>query len=167
MLYSLTFDGTTLHLDPGLLLDFEPFALGRAFVVTANIDPAISIYPMVEWEIIVSEIDRLPNTNANIRRLQRTLYAHAETLTLTPEKTLVIPQSLKSYAGIRKRAVALPFANKIEIWNPETLKSFIRSICGRDRDEILEILRESCPSVLDGMHPLRRLKINAKTNDSE
>jgi division/cell wall cluster transcriptional repressor MraZ len=164
------FEGDVVQLGSDLVRDFEPFAFGRSFVATASIDPAISIYPAIEWEIIVSEIDRLANTQSQVRRLQRILYGNAVNLTLSATNSLELPRSLKKYAGIRKRADALVFANKLEIWNPDTLQWFMRGFDGRSRKEIIRILRESSdstgPSLLDSIHPLLGLQSKPKVGGS-
>jgi len=157
MLYPLSFDGEHLSFPLALVRGFEPLIQDHAFVVTGSIDPAISIYPVIEWDYICSELERLPTTNTQVRRLQRVLIGHAVHATLDSDQRLEIPRTLKRHAGIRKRAVALAFPNKLELLNPDTLQRFMRAFEPSERRELIGVLRDTFDqdgsTAMDALYP--------------
>ena len=157
MWYDIEFDGTKAILPLSLQKSFEPLMRDRAFVATANLDCAISIYPIDEWDNILVGLQRLPILTMEIRRIQRLVLGYAFSFQQSNIGEIEVTLNLKKFAGIRKRAVALAFENKIEIWNPEALHSHIKMIKTLDRKNFIALLRGTVedvnPTLLDRFYP--------------
>ncbi len=85
-----------------------------------TIDPeerCLLMYPLIYWEDIEHKIERLPSFNYAARRIQRLLIGHATEVLLDPQGRILIPQELREYAGLQKRAVLIGQGKKFEIWD--------------------------------------------------
>jgi len=75
------------------------------------------LYPILEWEEIEKKIAALPSFHAATRRIQRLLIGHATELALDGHGRILLPQLLRDYAEIEKKAILLGQGNKFEIWS--------------------------------------------------
>lgn len=164
MFFQLEIQNNRLCFPAAIVSQFEPFRRGRRIIMTAGLDPVISVYPQVEWEIIVAELERLPVMDRRVRRLQRILFGNAISLRLDGESGVDIPSTLKRYAGIRKNVTVLMFPCKLEIWNSATLQTMISGFNDSQRGELVGIIAENSydpdHSVLDALCPLSRIRVD-------
>jgi MraZ protein len=75
------------------------------------------LYPLPEWEVIQAKIEALPSFNKAARRIQRLLIGHATDLELDANGRLLLPSSLREYAGLDKKLILLGQGRKFEIWS--------------------------------------------------
>ena len=75
------------------------------------------VYPLPAWENIQREIQNLPTLNPDVRRFQRLLIGYASDLEFDASGRVLLPQSLRDYAGLDKRVVLVGQGNKLEIWD--------------------------------------------------
>lgn len=78
------------------------------------------IYPVLEWETIQRKIENLPSFNPNSRRVQRLLIGHATDLELDNSGRVLLPQTLRDYAGLEKHVALIGQGKKLELWDQET-----------------------------------------------
>lgn len=167
MLYDIVFNDLEFLLPLQLQQPFKSVMLGERIIATAGIDRAISLYPLESWELIVHELHRLPSLNPHVRKLQRTILGYAIEIQQTKTSTVALSAPLKRYAGIRKKASALLFPNKIEIWNPHTLTYQLEKsndlthrqvagiLRGADDESDSEMLEYICPKAVVTIPVLR------------
>jgi len=89
------------------------------FVITRGLDNCLSVYPPDEWKEIELKLSKLPITNKNARVLKRFLTSGAIECVLDKQGRIMIPQNLRSYAGITHDVVLIGVSEKIEIWSKE------------------------------------------------
>ncbi len=77
------------------------------------------LYPVDEWERIQRELEELPSFDPASRRAQRLLIGHAHDLEMDSNGRVLLPQNLRSYAGLDKRIVLVGQGKKFEIWSEE------------------------------------------------
>lgn len=75
------------------------------------------LYPLSEWQAIEEKLANLPSFNPIARRIQRLLIGHATEIELDSNGRLLLPASLREYAGLEKKTVLLGQATKFEIWS--------------------------------------------------
>ena len=93
--------------------------LGEEFVLTKGLDGCLSIYPMDEWEAFEMKLRALPLTNKNARTFSRFFVAGAAMCELDKQGRILVPQTLREFAGLDKDVVLTGNLNRIEIWSKE------------------------------------------------
>ena len=93
--------------------------LGTEFVVTRGLDGCLFVFPMKEWENYEEKLKQLPMTNKNARSFVRFLTAGATSCEFDKQGRVLIPATLRKFAGIEKDVVLAGLLNRIEIWSEE------------------------------------------------
>ena len=93
--------------------------LGEEFVLTKGLDGCLSIYPMDEWKAFEEKLRALPLTNKNARTFTRFFVAGATNCELDKQGRILVPQTLREFAGLEKDVVLTGMLNRIEIWSKE------------------------------------------------
>ena len=92
--------------------------LGESFVVTLGLDGCLFAYPMNEWEGFIEKLKELPGTK-EARMLQRHFLANAAPCELDKQGRILVPQTLREFAGLEKDVVLTGNLNRIEVWSKE------------------------------------------------
>lgn len=92
-------------------------------VVTYNPWEAHSLwlYPLNEWERVQREVMALSSLNEGHRWLQRCLVGSASRVEPDSQARILVPQTLRSVAGLDKRVTLMGMGPKFEIWDEEIL----------------------------------------------
>lgn len=78
------------------------------------------IYPLPTWEELEQQIQSLPTLNPAVRRFQRLIIGYASDVECDGSGRVLMPPSLREYAGLDKKAVLVGQGNKMELWDEET-----------------------------------------------
>ena len=104
---------------------------GGHMVVTIDTEErSLLIYPIDEWEDIEAKITALPSFDPRARRIQRLLVGHATDVEIDGSGRILLPASLREYAGLTKETVMIGQGKKLELWSKEAWEG--------TRDEYLE-----------------------------
>ena len=95
----------------------------NTFVATRGQDPCAWIYPLTEWKKIEDELRNLSSVSGVHRTFIRQIARSATPSTYDKQGRIMLSPSLISYAHLDKEALIIGMINKIEIWDPETLKN--------------------------------------------
>ncbi len=93
--------------------------LGDHFVVTRGMGSCLSIYPMKYWERMVEKISTLPVTDKKVRDFKRYIVSAATECELDKMGRILLPQSLRRFAGLSKEVVLVGQLELIEIWDKD------------------------------------------------
>ena len=93
--------------------------LGEEFILTKGLDGCLSIYPMDAWEAFETKLRALPRTNKNARTFTRFFVAGATNCELDRQGRILVPQTLREFAGLEKEVVLTGNLDRIEIWSKE------------------------------------------------
>ena len=96
--------------------------LGTEFVVTRGLDGCLFVYPMDSWTAYVDKLKKLPLTDKNARLFMRFLIAGANTCELDKQGRILLPATLREFAGLEKDVLLAGMLDHIEIWNEERWK---------------------------------------------
>ena len=91
--------------------------LGEAFVLTRGLDGCLFVYPQNGWEQLEEKLCALPLTDVNARRITRFLVSAAASCELDKQGRILVPEALRSYAGLTKEVVLCGNLGRIEIWD--------------------------------------------------
>jgi MraZ protein len=93
--------------------------LGGECMLARGFDTCLYIYTMEDWNVLVEKMKKLRQTDRDMRRFIREFFSNACECSLDSQGRILIPQNLKSYAGIKKDLVTLGAMDKIEVWSKE------------------------------------------------
>ena len=113
--------------------------LGEEFILTKGLDGCLSIYPMDAWEAFETKLRALPLTNKNARTFTRFFVAGATNCELDRQGRILVPQTLREFAGLEKEVVLTGNLDRIEIWSKE---KWSENCNYDDMDSIAESMRD-------------------------
>ena len=93
--------------------------LGSRCILTKGLDRCLYIYTTSDWDKQMEKISRLPESDPKVRAFIRHFCANACECEFDKQGRIIIPQELKTYAGIEKELVTMGAMSKIEIWSRE------------------------------------------------
>ena len=113
--------------------------LKNEFIVTKGLDGCLFVFPGNEWQIFEEKLKALPLTNKNARQFSRFFVAGATPCELDRQGRILVPQTLREFAGLEKDVVLTGNLNRIEVWSKEKWNE----ICDYDdMDSIAESMQD-------------------------
>ena len=88
--------------------------LGEAFYVTLGLDHCLSVYTESGWQAILDKYNALPISQA---RKMRFLFANAAKCEPDKQGRVLIPQTLRDYAGLTGEIAVIGVSTRAEIWD--------------------------------------------------
>lgn len=110
--------------------------LGEGFVIFKGLDGCICVYSKEDWDAFESKIAAMPIAKA--RKLQR-FYSANYPCEPDGQGRILLPQSLRTYAGITKDVIVAGIQKRVEIWDAEKWKDYNDNVTS---DEISELMEE-------------------------
>ncbi len=114
--------------------------LGESFMICRGIygKRCVCVYPIKQWEILVEKIGQLPSARSSV--VKRFLYDGAFSVEFDTQGRILIPASLREYAGLETEAHIIGVDTNLEIWN--------KDVWG---DENREYTPEAIASIVEGL----------------
>ncbi len=109
--------------------------LGEEFIVTKGLDGCLFVFPQNEWQAFEEKLRTLPLTQKGARQFTRFFVAGATPCELDKQGRILLPSTLREFAGLDKDVVLAGMLNRIEIWSKE--KWAENNACD-DMDDIAE-----------------------------
>ncbi len=92
-------------------------ALKQGAVVTRGLDNCLFVFTKSDWQKLVDKIASLPIGKSDARGFSRIMLAGAMDVKLDSLGRILLPDYLKTYAGLRKKVVVAGLYNRLEIWD--------------------------------------------------
>jgi MraZ protein len=89
--------------------------LAPACFVTRGLNRCLFVFPWTKWMEIEQKLNSASITNLNALALQRFFGTGSEAV-VDGQGRLMVPASLREYAGIQKDVYILGASNRLEIW---------------------------------------------------
>ena len=96
--------------------------------VSRWIDSCLAIFPRNDWDALASRTAALPISDAGARTFSRFLFAGAFEVDLDRQGRMVIPASLRAWAGLESEAVVVGSRDHAEIWAPARWDEYRREM---------------------------------------
>ncbi|MCU0575266.1 MAG: division/cell wall cluster transcriptional repressor MraZ [Desulfobacterota bacterium] len=127
---------------PSKFRDFLNEWGANVLIVTKSIDPCLWVFTPDDWE----KIEKLAAGLSMVKRedivFKRHVVGSAEECPLDAQGRILIPASLREYAGLRKKCLVVGLVDRIEIWDQDT---YNKDMEGALKDS--EKLREGLASI--------------------
>lgn len=105
----------------------------NTFAITKGMDRCIWVYPFVEWNKVLGKLRNEPSSQVN-RAFTREYSRFASTAAYDKQGRILLTSELITFAGLDKQVTIIGMINKIEIWNPNILKTFDQQIESQHTD---------------------------------
>lgn len=93
-------------------------ACGGKMVATIHlVSKCLLIYPLPVWEAIERELQELPTLKRDVARIQRLVLGYASDIEPDGSGRVLLPASLREYAGLTKKVVLAGQGKKFELWD--------------------------------------------------
>ncbi|MDO4343430.1 MAG: division/cell wall cluster transcriptional repressor MraZ [Eubacteriales bacterium] len=93
--------------------------LGEEFVVTKGLDGCLFVFSNDAWREFEEKLRTLPLMNKSARQFARFFVAGATPCELDKQGRILLPATLREFAGLEKDVVLTGMLNRIEIWSKE------------------------------------------------
>ena len=94
--------------------------LGDVFYVTLSMDKCLSAYSAESWQVFCDKIKAMPYVK---QRKMRPLFAYATRCELDSQGRILLPQSLRDFAGLEKSVTVVGSNNHAEFWDSDSWQS--------------------------------------------
>lgn len=116
-------------------------AYGNSIILTRGLDGCITIYTPEQWDVILEQLKKLPNTKKESRMYVHMLTARAAECEFDLQGRINLPQPLMEEAAIEKECVVIGVADHVEIWSKPRWDAYYAS-ASASFEEVAEQLTE-------------------------
>jgi len=101
--------------------------LGKKVIVTRGFESCLVVYSEKEWQLVLDQLRALPSGRAESRKFSRAILGGAVEVSLDKLGRILIPDYLKTYAGLKKNVAVCGLSNKLEIWDENKWETYRKS----------------------------------------
>lgn len=116
-------------------------ALLKGAIVTKGFDTCLFMYTKDGWKSWAEKISKLPPSQANSRAFQRFQLGSAMDVSIDKQGRIIIPEYLRQYAGLSKKAVIVGLYGRLEIWDEDKWVQY-RQNTEKESSDIAEQIAE-------------------------
>jgi len=103
-------------------------ALHEGFVIKrAVFQPCLELYPMSEWNVLMSKVNKLNRFNKKHNDFIRSFTAGVKIIEPDATGRVLIPKDLIAFSGVKKEIVMSSSVNIIEIWDKDKYEEAIEA----------------------------------------
>ncbi len=126
--FEATLDAKGRFLLPAGFKKQLPEAETGRYVINRGFEQCLALYPMRTWEPLFAKISGLNEFDPKQREFRRAFLNGATYVEPDTAGRILLPPSLKVYAGLEKDIVLMATGDKIEIWDSNKYKQLFDSI---------------------------------------
>ena len=95
--------------------------LGTHCIVTRGLEGCLSVYTQDAWGNLADKMKKLKTSKEKVRAFKRFLFGSAAEVEFDRTGRILIPGTLREYAGLKKEVTVLGTGDSIEIWDKQAL----------------------------------------------
>lgn len=88
-------------------------------LIITNFDGCLWAYPVAEWQKVEDKVASVPQFKDEVKAFQRVFISAAVECPIDKSGRILVPPTLREYAGITKDVVLVGMTNRVEIWSRE------------------------------------------------
>ncbi|MDF0604582.1 division/cell wall cluster transcriptional repressor MraZ [Neisseriaceae bacterium TC5R-5] len=92
-------------------------SFGHKLIVTLESSDHLLLYPEANWRPVEARLLALPTGNPALKRYQRLVLGHAETLDMDSSGRVLLPARLRELSSLDKDVALVGMGNRFELWN--------------------------------------------------
>lgn len=96
----------------------------NSFVVSRGFEKCLTLYPMSSWNSTTEKVNSLNDFDPKVREFRRLFLGGASMIELDSAGRMLLPNTLKEFAGLHKEIILAAAGDKIEIWEAGKYKKF-------------------------------------------
>jgi MraZ protein len=144
--YEATVDAKGRFLLPGGLRKQLPEGESR-FIISRGFEKCLTLYPLKSWELIIAKISQLNDFDPKVRQFRRQFLGGASEVELDNAGRMLLPPSLKEFAGLSKDIVLAAALDRFEIWDAIKYKELFEDFSS---DAFSDLAKEVMGGLSDG-----------------
>lgn len=127
--FECTLDPKNRIFAPARYRDHLTAESGRHFILSIGLDGNLFLFLPSQWERLLSQSQELFQfkNKTKQRAVKRYLFSNAHEAPLDEQGRILIPPSLKQYAGLKRDLIVLGTGSKAELWDKARLRARERS----------------------------------------
>jgi len=129
--YEATIDSKGRFLLPGGIKKQMPEGAGT-IVISRGFEKCLLMYPLKAWEAIEEKIKKLNDFNPKVSQFRTLFVGGATYVDLDTAGRILLPPSLKEYAGLGKDIILASDIDKIKIWDSGKYKKLFEEFSSDD-----------------------------------
>lgn len=98
--------------------------IGKKVVITHGLDNCLFVYPASEWKKVGEKLAGLSIGQADTRSFSRFMLAGAVDTDVDAMGRILVPDFLKTFAGLKTKVVVAGIHNRLEIWDEKKWDSY-------------------------------------------
>lgn len=115
--------------------------LSKGAVVTRGLDNCLFLYTKIEWKKLADKLATLPFSQAKARAFARLMLAGAMDVGVDKQGRVMLPEYLRSFAGLKKQVVVAGLYNRLELWDQKSWEAY-KTKSEKDSENIAEDMFE-------------------------
>lgn len=96
----------------------------KGAVVTKGLDNCLFLYPKEKWEEMAEKFANLPISQSKARAFSRHMLAGAMDVEFDNQGRITLPEYLRDFGGLNKKAVVAGVYDRLEIWDEEKWEKY-------------------------------------------
>ena len=96
----------------------------NTFIISRGFEKCLTLYPEKSWQPVVAKISQLNDFDPKVREFRRQFLGGATEVELDSAGRILLPPTLKEFAGLSKDIILVAALDKIEIWDALKYKKF-------------------------------------------
>ena len=93
--------------------------LGESFILTRGLDGCLSAYSHETWRAFEEKLSQLPLVSKEARTFTRFFVSGAASCELDKQGRILVPQTLREYAGLTRDVILAGNLDRIELWSKD------------------------------------------------
>lgn len=102
--------------------------LGKTVIVTRGLDQCLFVFPQSAWKKLVAKFGELSFGSGEARSFNRFMLAGAVEVGIDSAGRVLIPDFLKTFAGLKNKVVLAGVNDRVEIWDEKRWESYKTTI---------------------------------------
>ena len=98
--------------------------LGTHCIVTRGLEGCLSVYTQEAWRNLADKMKKLRTSKEKVRAFKRFLFGSAAEVEFDRTGRILIPGTLREYAGLKKEVTVIGTGDSIEIWDKQSYEEY-------------------------------------------